>query len=117
MPAVAVPGKLTRFSGENGAEKEVSEEKGSCHKRFRTMAQAKAFIVDWKESYAEIWCEEIKQALDRGFRPRGIQAFRPRGMEFIIEQFLYQPSNCTEIDEIAEKAATQLSLQDSKQKK
>lgn len=52
------------FSGENGAEKEVAEEKDSCYKRFTTMAQAEAFIEDWKETYAETWCEMIKDALD-----------------------------------------------------
>lgn len=110
-------GKLTRFSGENGAEREVTEEKGSCHKRFRTKAQAEAFIEDWKESYAEIWYELIKEALDRGFRPRDIGAFRSREMGSIIEQFLRKPSISTDVDDIAGKTAKQLSLQDNKQKK
>jgi hypothetical protein len=47
-------GYLTRFRGQSGSEKEVTKEKGSCHKPFRTMAQAKAFIEDWRERYAEI---------------------------------------------------------------
>lgn len=79
------------------------------------MAQAEAFIEDWKESYAEVWCGLIKESLDRGFRPRGIEAFRPREMELIIKQFLYKPSDCIEVDEITKKAV-QLSLQDSEQK-
>lgn len=49
------------------------------------MAQAEAFIEDWKESYAEVWCELIKEVLDRGFRPRDIQAFRTRNMGLIID--------------------------------
>lgn len=81
------------------------------------MAQAEAFIEDWKESYAEIWYELIKEALDRGFRPRDIGAFRSREMGLIIEKFLYKPIRTTEIDDIVKKTEKQLSLQDSKQKK
>ncbi|RMJ21266.1 hypothetical protein PHISP_07869 [Aspergillus sp. HF37] len=79
------------------------------------MAQAEAFIEDWKESYAEVWGELIKDALDRGFRPRDIEAFRSRDMGLVIERFLCKPT--TEVDELAEKTATQLSLQGNKQKK
>lgn len=60
--------KAYKVSGKNGAEREVNKERASCHKRFKTMAQAEAFIEDWKESYAEIWYESIKEELDRGFR-------------------------------------------------
>lgn len=73
------------------------------------MAQAEAFIEDWKASYAEIWYESIKDALDRGFRPRE--------MGFSIEKFLYKPIISTEIDDIVKKTEKQLSLQHTKQKK
>lgn len=81
------------------------------------MAQAKAFIEDWKESYAEVWYELIKEALDRGFRPRDTRAFKSREMGLIIEQFLCKPTSCTEVHELAEKTAMRLSLQDNKQRK
>lgn len=48
---------------------------GSGQKRFRTMAQAEAFIEGWKGAYAEVWGELIKEVLDRGFRPRDIRSF------------------------------------------
>lgn len=77
------------------------------------MAQAEAFIEDWNESYAQIWYELIKDALDRGDRPRGIYAFRPREMGLILDQFLCRTSECPELDDITEKTRTQLSLQDN----
>lgn len=77
------------------------------------MAQAEAFIEDWNESYAQIWCELIKDALNRGYRPRDIDAFRPREMGLIIDQFLCETSKCSEVDDITEKTRTQLSLQDN----
>jgi uncharacterized protein (DUF433 family) len=60
---------LTSFSGESGAELEIKKVSGSCHKLFRTRAQAEAFIEDWKDSYADIWRKAIREALDRGRRP------------------------------------------------
>ena len=94
---------LTKFRGENGSEKEVTEEKGSCHNQFRAMAQAEAFIEDWKETYAEIWREMIKAALYRGYRPRTSDAFRPHKMESIINTFLCESSGSSEVDNITEK--------------
>ncbi|KAF3392609.1 hypothetical protein F1880_008939, partial [Penicillium rolfsii] len=88
------PGIYPFYYGESGAEKEVTEEKGSCHKRFRTMAQAEAFIEDWKETYAQIWHEIIKNALDRGHRPRNSDAFRPHKMGSIINLFLCEACGC-----------------------
>jgi hypothetical protein len=38
----------------NTLSSSITEEKGSCHKRFRTIAQAEAVIEDWKETYTEI---------------------------------------------------------------
>lgn len=78
------------------------------------MAQAEDFIEDWKKSFAEIWCELIKDALDRGYRPRDIDAFRPGEIGLIIDQFLCEPSKCSEVNDITEKTRTQLSLQDDR---
>jgi len=52
-----------------GSEPKVSEVSGACHKRFRTKDQAQAFIEDWKQSFADVYREAIKEALDKGFRP------------------------------------------------
>ncbi|KAI2788539.1 hypothetical protein POX_e06557 [Penicillium oxalicum] len=108
------PGIYPFYYGENGAEKEVTEEKGSCHKRFRTMAQAEAFIEDWKETYAQIWHEIIKNALDRGHRPLNSDAFRPHKMGSIINLFLCEGSGCSEVDDITEITKSQLLLQDNR---
>lgn len=93
-----------------GAQKEVIRKRGSCHKKFRTVAQAEAFIEDWKETYAGIWYELIKEALNKGLRPCDIGAFRADGMKLIIDQFLQKPCRSTEIDEITKRTRAQLSL-------
>ena len=61
------------FSGKTGALEQIHEISGACHKRFKTEVQAKAFIEDWKESFADLWRREVKQALDRGLRPRDMK--------------------------------------------
>ncbi|KAJ5661099.1 uncharacterized protein N7484_000471 [Penicillium longicatenatum] len=96
------------YRGGNGAKKEVDNVKSSCHKRFRTRAQAEAFIADWKETYADIWREEIKKALDEGFRPHGTDAFRSDEMRRIIRLFLHEPVTPAKIDELAEMTKKQL---------
>ncbi|QKX62550.1 uncharacterized protein TRUGW13939_09711 [Talaromyces rugulosus] len=64
---------LTKTSKEAGAESKVNVFPGSCHKAFRTRAQAEAFIEDWKDTYAEIWRREIRKALDQGLRPENLK--------------------------------------------
>lgn len=56
-----------------GTEEEVDKFSGACHKRFRTEEQAKAFIEDWKESFAEVCRREIKKELDKGLRPKDMK--------------------------------------------
>ncbi|KXG49563.1 SinR repressor/SinI anti-repressor, dimerization [Penicillium griseofulvum] len=112
----AKPGIYPFYRGENGAEREVIKVEGSCHKRFRTMAQAEAFMEDWKGTYAEVWSELIKEALDKGFRPRDIRSFGSCEMGLFTELFLYKPVRSTDVNEITEKAKKQLSLQDNKRK-
>ena len=62
---------LTSCSGK--AEPEVKYVSGECHKRFRTLDQAEAFIEDWKETFADVYRGAIKDALDRGFRPNNMK--------------------------------------------
>lgn len=57
---------LMPYSGETGALEDIDEITGACHKRFKTRAQAEAFIEDWKESFADVWRQEVRRALDRG---------------------------------------------------
>lgn len=87
---------LMRYRGETGALEEIHEISGACHKRFNTEAQAKAFIEDWKEAFAEVVRREVKEGLDRGLRPRNmnlsIEGLLHRrgsghGTECLAEQF------------------------------
>ena len=50
---------------------------GACHKWFRTMEQAKAFIEDWKDSFADVWRREVRRALDIGLRPQDMNLSVP----------------------------------------
>ena len=52
-----------------GLEPEVVNFSGACHKRFRTLAQAEAFIADWVEMHACIVKTKIKEELLVGHRP------------------------------------------------
>lgn len=100
------------LSGETGAEKEVDKVDGSCHKRFRTRAQAEAFIEEWKEAFAEIWSKKIREALDEGYRPRDADAFRPHKMRQTIDSFLHRPvTPPTDIDGLVKETA-KISLQE-----
>ncbi|OJJ41996.1 hypothetical protein ASPZODRAFT_78085 [Penicilliopsis zonata CBS 506.65] len=67
------PGIYEDYHKEAGAESKVNVFPGSCHKAFRTRAQAEAFIEDWKDTYAEIWRREIRKALDQGLRPENLK--------------------------------------------
>lgn len=69
FPQQAVEKLLMHRSGKTGALEEIDEISCACYKRFRTEAQAKAFIEDWKESFAEVCRRAIKEGLDQGLRP------------------------------------------------
>lgn len=56
-------------SGSGGSEPEVVNFSGACHKRFRTLAQAEAFIADWVEMHACVVKAKIKEELLVGHRP------------------------------------------------
>lgn len=56
-------------SGSGGAEPEVVCFSGACHKHFRTLAQAEAFIADWVEMYACVVKAKIKEELLDDCRP------------------------------------------------
>jgi hypothetical protein len=53
------PNQLTlqTNNGSGGAEPEVVKFPGACHKHFRTLQQAEAFLADWKEANS---CIEAK---------------------------------------------------------
>ena len=60
---------ILSYSGNTGSKPEVEKISGACYKRFRTFAQAEAFIEDWKESFADVWRSAIRKGLDQGLRP------------------------------------------------
>lgn len=72
---VANPNTVVMIAHEFGSEKVkpmVETFPGACHKCFRTNAQAKAFIEDWKISFADVCRKIIKEKLDQGSRPQDI---------------------------------------------
>jgi hypothetical protein len=81
---------------------EIHEIPGACFKRFKTMAQAEAFIEDWKESFADVWRREVKMALDRGLRPRN--------MKLSVEGILHKRNEDSVPEDIAKKLDTKLRL-------
>ena len=95
-----------RYSGEAGALEEIHEIRGACHKRFKTRAQAEAFIEDWKESFADVWHREMKRALDRGLRPRD--------MKLSIEGILHEGGEDEIAEELTKQFDTKLGLHDEK---
>ncbi|RJE27008.1 hypothetical protein PHISCL_00709 [Aspergillus sclerotialis] len=78
-------GKTTRvFYSWKDAEESIKGT-SACHERFSTEQEAKQFIEDWKDAYADTWRRAIRQALDNGWRPKD--------MELDIEPFLVR-DNC-----------------------
>jgi hypothetical protein len=67
---------------------------GACHKHFRTLQQAEAFIADWEEMYACVVKAKIKNELSDGYRPVKMQGTP-------VHLSLIQPF-CDESDEVAQ---------------
>ncbi|KAF2011977.1 hypothetical protein BU24DRAFT_267167 [Aaosphaeria arxii CBS 175.79] len=63
------PGIKRIWYGEAGAKDDTDQFNHTCHKHFRTEAQAKAFIEDWKNAYADVVCRATVEALERGAKP------------------------------------------------
>ena len=80
---------------------EIHEIVGACHKRFKTKVQAEAFIEDWKQSFADVWRREVKNALDGGFRPTY--------MKLSIEGILHK-DNDNIMEDLARRVDKQLGL-------
>ena len=85
--------------------KEIQEFQGACHKRFKTKAQAQAFIEDWKESCADMWRSEVKKALDRGLQPKD--------MKFGRENILREPNGDSDIADLAERLDRQIGIDEN----
>ncbi|KAB8199471.1 zinc-binding domain-containing protein [Aspergillus parasiticus] len=45
----------------------------ACHQRFRTQQEAEQFIETWKDAYADVWRREIRQGLDKGWKPKDME--------------------------------------------
>lgn len=59
--------------GNSGAELEVVNFPGACHKHFRTLAQAESFISDLIEMFACVAKANIKRELLDCHRPANMQ--------------------------------------------
>lgn len=62
--AFLIPRKRERWHGARDGELS-----GACHKHFRTLAQAEAFIADWAEMYAFMVKANIQKELLDAYRP------------------------------------------------
>jgi hypothetical protein len=71
-------------SGSGGAEPEVVRFSRACHKHFRTLAQAEAFIVDWVEMCACVVKANTKEELLDGYRPAKLKG-TPVGLSLKTE--------------------------------
>ncbi len=56
-------------SESDGLKLEVVNFSDACHKRFRTLTQAEAFIANWMKMYACVVKAQIKEELLNGHRP------------------------------------------------
>lgn len=83
---------LTSHSGKT--EPEVKFVSGACHKRFRTYAQAEAFIEDWKQTIADLYRRAIKEALDQGFTPHN--------MKLSVEEILHKHESKAERTDVVD---------------
>jgi hypothetical protein len=63
---------LKNCSGQGGAKEKVEKVRGNCHRSFKTRAQAEAFMKDWKDSFAEVCRQLVREALDQPTMPRNI---------------------------------------------
>jgi hypothetical protein len=55
--------------GPDGAQVEVDEFSGSCHKRFPTRRQAEEFIDEWKDQWLLAAALVLRRELGQGSRP------------------------------------------------
>jgi hypothetical protein len=54
-------------------EKSTSGYKDACHQRFNTEREAKDFIEDWNDAYADIWRREIRKGLHGGWKAKSLR--------------------------------------------
>jgi hypothetical protein len=77
---------------------QIHEISSACHKRFKTEAQAEAFIEDWEESFADVLRVEVKKALDRPRSRRFQQANNKQWSAIyfmgVSEQFFQRLEDC-----------------------
>jgi len=93
---------LIECSGSKGVLEETDKAPNACHKRFRTEAQAEAFIEDWKEAYAEVVYRAVKKELSRGMKPRNL--------ELNLEELLFEEVKDCNVEQMDEKFSWELKL-------
>lgn len=57
------------WEGANGA---TSEFTSACHESFSTEHEARQFIEDWREAYADVWRLKIRRGLNEGWKPEDL---------------------------------------------
>jgi hypothetical protein len=54
-------------------EKSTSGYKDACHQRFNTELEAREFIEDWNDAYADILRWEVRKGLHGGWKARNLK--------------------------------------------
>lgn len=45
----------------------------ACYQKFDTEHEAKRFIAEWKDAYADVWRRAIRKGLDEGLKPEDLK--------------------------------------------
>lgn len=73
------------------AQQSVNGLPNACHQLFDTELQAREFIEDWNEAFADIWYREIRNGLRKGWKAKSLG--------FNLEAILFRSDSETVLDE------------------
>ncbi|KAJ5873622.1 uncharacterized protein N7473_013181 [Penicillium subrubescens] len=51
----------------------TSQYQNACHQRFNTEREARGFIEDWNDAYADAWRWEIRKGLHDGWKAKSLK--------------------------------------------
>jgi len=70
---LSVEAELTLWDVYRTTKAAVTGFPSACHGRFDTEYEARRFIEEWKDAYADIWRLAIRQGLDEKWRPEDLK--------------------------------------------
>lgn len=54
-------------------EAAITKFPSACYQKFNTEHEAKRFIDEWKDAYADVWRQTIRRGLDEGWKPEDLK--------------------------------------------